>query len=100
MITEIHTLDDIKEDTCLIFKHSSTCPVSANASKVVTTFSKKHPEVHIYMNIVQNEKELKWALADKYGVKHESPQIIVLRDGKVTASANHYHIENIEQYFS
>lgn len=96
---DIHKLKDIKGETYIIYKHSITCSVSTYANKLLLDFEKKHPEIPIYKVVVQTDEELKWEIADEYGVKHETPQIIVVKNGKMVASADHYHIDNIEQYF-
>ena len=81
MIIPIHSLEDIKEQTCLIYKHSSTCPVSAAAKNIVESFSKDHPEIPIYMMVVQEDPELKIQIQDKFSIKLETPQIIVPKEG-------------------
>ncbi len=99
MITEINALKDITEHTYIIFKHSLTCPISQHAKKIVEEYSAKHEELPIYLNVVQTHEQLKHIIADTYGVKHETPQIIVVKDDKMVASASHYNIEKLEQYF-
>lgn len=100
MLIEINALKDIKEPTCIIYKHSITCPVSGYARKLINEFVKTHEDIPVYMNIVQINEELKWAIAEKYGVKHETPQVIIIKKGKMVASASHYHIENLASYFN
>lgn len=100
MYRPLNTLEDIKGNIFLIFKHSLTCPISAGAKKEVDKFVAQHDEIPVYMLIVQEHPELKQSIAQKYMIKHESPQIIAVKDGGVVGCASHYDVKNIQDYFS
>lgn len=100
MIIEINSLDELQGEEYIIYKHSSTCSRSAMMKEHVDEFAKKHPEVSIFMNVVQHNEELKWAIQDKFNIKHESPQIIIVRNDVVVAQANHLEVQNIEKMYT
>jgi len=69
------------EHPVVIFKHSATCPFSAKAQ--VEVANSKH-DLDIFGIVVQYAPELKAEIAEKTGVEHQSPQAIVLKNGKPT----------------
>jgi bacillithiol system protein YtxJ len=86
--------------TAILLKHGGTCPISAHARDEVTAFAAAHPEIPVYGLEVTGNRELSRSLATRLGVHHESPQILVLRDGRVAWSASHYDItrRNLEDH--
>lgn len=93
MITDIHSLEELNGDNFIIFKHSLTCPVSKLAMNEMEQFSKEFTLTPIYQNTVQTDQQLKLEIAKKYQVKHESPQVIFVKDGKVKESISHFEIK-------
>ena len=83
-------LEAIKQEACaILFKHSRTCPVSFMAQAQVKRFAAAHPEVPVYTLVVQDDRELSREVAVWTGVRHESPQVFVLRRGAVVTSTSH-----------
>lgn len=78
----------------LIFKHSATCPVSARAHQAVDNFlaSEASREVPVYTVVVQQARDVSEAVATKTGVRHESPQILMMREGQCIWSTSHRNI--------
>ena len=74
---------------CLVFKHSTACGVSARASKEVEALQTSLP---IYWVNVREQRELSNWIADTYQVTHESPQLILLSNGKPTKVWNHFQV--------
>ena len=72
----------------VLFKHSNTCGISSGVYREV---SRVTADVNIV--VVQTHRELSNAIAEMTGVRHQSPQAIVLRDGKPVYHASHYDIE-------
>lgn len=73
----------------VIFKHSNTCPFSARGKRQYDHFMALHPSLPARLVIVQKERALSNALEDVLGVKHESPQAILLENGEVRWHASH-----------
>ena len=58
----------------------------------VEVFLAAHPDVHAYLVDVRAERPLSQDIAARTGVRHESPQVIILRRGAVVWSASHEDI--------
>lgn len=76
-------------ERAVVFKHSRSCPVSWAASTQVRRFQKANPSVPVYTVTIQEDRELSRAIEAQTGIRHESPQVIVFRDGEVVDSASH-----------
>jgi bacillithiol system protein YtxJ len=72
----------------VIFKHSTTCPISSSAYREMRDFDDEVALVE-----VQNARELSREIAERTGVRHESPQVIILRHGKPVWNASHWKIK-------
>ncbi len=78
---------------CYVFKHSTACPVSAHAASVVR--GRELPLAVYWINVIEQRDLSNW-VASTYGVRHESPQLILLRGGKPVKVWNHYQIVDQE----
>ncbi len=76
------------EQPIVLFKHSRTCPVSAWARDKMLMLADKG-SVPVYELIVQNARSLAVSIASAYGIRHESPQVIVLYAGEPVHHASH-----------
>lgn len=76
----------------ILFKHSSACPVSWSAYEEITRFRDEQPGVPVYSISVQRDRALSLYAAERTGVPHASPQLIVCRRGDVVAVASHGEI--------
>jgi bacillithiol system protein YtxJ len=110
-MTEITTLDDLdallaatSERPAFIFKHSTTCPISAGAHRRVQAYIKQvaenggaTPEFRIVR--VHESRPVSNAIAERLGVVHKSPQLLFVRDGRCVWDTSHYNItaENIDK---
>ncbi|MCP9495520.1 MAG: bacillithiol system redox-active protein YtxJ [Pyrinomonadaceae bacterium MAG19_C2-C3] len=81
----------------ILFKHSTTCPISANAHREMTKVASP-----VGLVVVQHSRELSREVERRTGVRHESPQAFVLRNGEVAWHASHYDITqaDVEQVMS
>jgi bacillithiol system protein YtxJ len=84
--------DLLRERFLMIFKHSTACPVSWAAHAQVTRFLRDNPGAPVKMVRVIQERALSQGIAAATGVRHESPQLIALREGEVVARASHGQI--------
>lgn len=71
----------------IIFKHSTTCPISAAAHKQMSRVG-----AEVSLVVVQRARDVSNEVASRTGVRHESPQVMVLKSGKVVWSASHFDI--------
>ncbi|BCB05297.1 bacillithiol system redox-active protein YtxJ [Bacillus sp. KH172YL63] len=75
-----------------LMKHSLTCPVSSTAFNEYQSFLNKHEGEEGFYLAVQESRELSNHIAEKYGIKHESPQAFLFIDGKPGWNASHWNI--------
>ena len=81
------------ERPLLLFKHSFTCGVSAEAlDELVSHLNERQREASYAMVTVQTHREVSNAVAKKLGVRHESPQALLIRDRRVVWSASHFRV--------
>jgi len=86
-------LDNLfQRDLAMIFKHSPACSVSWAAHALVARFYARHPLFPLYVISVTAERETSRRIAQRTGVVHESPQIILLRRGVAVSTASHGEI--------
>ncbi len=96
-LTKMSQLDEILENsknkTQAIFKHSTRCGIS---SMVMRGFDGPNfpttEEADVYYLDLLNYRPISMAIQDKFGVIHQSPQLVVLKNGKVTHAASHHDI--------
>ncbi|NNF05741.1 MAG: bacillithiol system redox-active protein YtxJ [Candidatus Eisenbacteria bacterium] len=97
-MTQLPVLDESKfesikgEPRAVIFKHSNRCSISSNAHREVSKYLKDHPESEIFLIDVVAQRPLSNAVADHLGVRHESPQILLLKNGSVAWHISHFDI--------
>lgn len=87
-------IDQSKTEPVIIFKYSNSC-VTSTRLKVEFEEEIKNKKLlsPVFLVTVQTQKSLSKQIEDFFNIKHESPQIIVLKNGKVTFSANHTFIK-------
>jgi bacillithiol system protein YtxJ len=74
----------------VLYKHSTQCSQCDAAIEEVQAFEEESPEAAtVYYLDLWAHRDLSDAVARKLGVRHESPQAIVLRGGKPVAVFNH-----------
>ena len=79
-------------ERAVLYKHSTSCPVSAVVLDDVLRFADTHPDWKIYLLNVLEQQALSDAVAERLGVPHASPQVFVLRQGRPVWHASHYDI--------
>jgi bacillithiol system protein YtxJ len=80
-----------------IFKHSTRCAISSMAkNRLDGSWDKEMDSVPIYYLDLIKYKDLSKLIAEKTGVEHESPQLILIKNGEVLYSASHNSINTTE----
>lgn len=96
-------LDTIKEASFtkpqVIFKHSTTCSISKMA---LSRFERDEAPISIDFNYLDllNFRSISSEIAEKFQVHHESPQVLLIKNGECIYDESHYGIrmdEIIEQ---
>lgn len=92
-ITELSSIQEydllLSQEISIIFKHSPTCPISLFAHREVSRFCASQPDAPVYLISVRRQRDVARHVAQCTGVRHESPQVVVLRRGNVLATASH-----------
>ena len=79
-------LTDSSKKPVIVFKHSNACSISARAYREM----EKLDNVNILE--VQSARSISNEVANLTGVRHETPQVIILRDGKAVWNASHFDV--------
>ncbi|MGE6487127.1 bacillithiol system redox-active protein YtxJ [Paenisporosarcina sp. NPDC076898] len=94
--TEITTLPEwenvlqkSKEKPVLLFKHSTTCPVSAAAYREFTSLES---DVDAYLVKVIESRPVSNEIESNLGVQHQSPQIFIVSNEEPIWHASHWNI--------
>lgn len=93
-IKQLDAIDELsKTQPVVLFKHSTTCGISAGAKHRLEGDWDAIPEgtAFYYLDLL-NHRDISNAIADRYAVRHESPQILVIRDGKSVYNTSHQRI--------
>lgn len=82
-----------KERPVLFFKHSQTCGLSAQAfDELDAWLAEATDEPHVYIVTVQTHRHLSNALVSRFNVRHETPQVLLVRDGVCTWHGAHFRV--------
>ncbi|WP_156324420.1 bacillithiol system redox-active protein YtxJ [Bacillus sp. FJAT-27251] len=92
-ISSIEEFDKLTEGgaTFLMVKHSLTCPISQAAYDEYESFS-AGSAVPCYYLAVQEARPLSNHIAEKFHIKHESPQAILFSNSNVSWHASHWKV--------
>lgn len=72
----------------VLFKHSRTCPVSLMADWSMKKLDAE-TDPDLYRIVVQSARTLSDDVARRFGVRHESPQALVVYEGRVMGHWSH-----------
>lgn len=100
-LTPLHDVESLdaaiaesRERPVLLFKHSRYCGVSCEAlDELHAHIGSREPGGVAYRMItVQTHRPVSDAVSVRLGIRHETPQAILLRDGKPVWNASHFRI--------
>ncbi|QOS80138.1 bacillithiol system redox-active protein YtxJ [Paenibacillus sp. JNUCC31] len=97
-MTSIEQLNSAVEATedqpLLLFKHSTRCPISASAYQEMNDYLQNSPSEQVQYGIIYvvEDRPVSNEAADKLGVKHESPQAILVKKGIPVWHTSHSNI--------
>jgi len=81
-------LTDSRSKPVVIFKHSNACGISSAAYREMEKI-----EGQVNLLEVQSARDVSRELADLTGIRHETPQVIVLKNGKAVWNASHFDVK-------
>ncbi|MCC6252075.1 MAG: bacillithiol system redox-active protein YtxJ [Bacteroidia bacterium] len=89
----IHRSKNTSDTFYAIFKHSTRCPISSMALKRMdkSDFFDKHHIPYYYLDLLAYRNVSNY-IAQQLKVEHQSPQIIILKNGSVVCHTSHNDI--------
>lgn len=92
-VDQLNEIDRISHGrSVVVFKHSTRCSVSAMALDRMERGSEMLTGALCYFLDLLEHRDVSIAIADRYGVVHESPQVIVVRNGQAVWHESHMAI--------
>ena len=96
-LTDLSQLDEVtaqsSEKTVAIFKHSTRCSISRMALKQFENeFDSAEKVVPYFLDLIEY-RGISNEIASRFGVTHQSPQLIVIKNGKAIYNASHSDID-------
>lgn len=95
-LTTPELLDELlssdRKETVLIFKHSTRCSISNVALERINQ-SKLSDRVPSYLLDLLSYRSLSNAIAERLQVHHESPQVLLIRNGECFFDESHLAID-------
>jgi bacillithiol system protein YtxJ len=78
----------------LLFKHSYACGTSAEAldELIAHLDEERRHDTDYAVVTVQTHRDISNAVSARLGVRHETPQALLIRDGRVVWSASHFRV--------
>lgn len=99
-LTSIEQLDDIelssKGKTQLIFKHSTRCGISTMVLNQFTEAYDLDLNADLYYLDLLNYRDVSNEVGYKFQVIHQSPQLLIIKNGVVVAHASHGAINDLD----
>ncbi|WP_395049339.1 bacillithiol system redox-active protein YtxJ [Flavobacterium sp.] len=90
-LNEIITLSNDKP--AVIFKHSTRCSVSRFALKQFENEFDNEDKVDTYFLDLLEHRDVSNEIAKRFGVFHQSPQLLLIKDGKSIYDVSHSDID-------
>ena len=80
----------------IIYKHSSRCGLSTmTENKLEEGWDLLKPKVRLYFLDLIRNREVSNSVAERFNVRHQSPQILIIKNGICVYNSSHYEI-NVE----
>ena len=82
-----------KTKPVLLFKHSTSCGISAMVHKRFENELKDKNDLYYYYFLdLLRYRDISNLIAEKFNIIHQSPQLILIKNGKVVDHSSHYGI--------
>ena len=96
-LTDLVQLDEIiaisNEKPVAIFKHSTKCSVSRMALKQFENEFNSSDKITPYFLDLIAHRDISNEIANRFGVTHQSPQLILIKNGKAIYNVSHSDID-------
>lgn len=91
-LIDVNQLGEQQEKPVLYFKHSTRCATSMMALKQFENQWAESDDCEIYFLDLLKYRDISNEIEKMSGVRHESPQVVVMKEGKVLYHASHSDI--------
>jgi len=93
-LTQIEQLDTVKNEsnqqTIMLFKHSTRCSISSMAkNRLERAWDFEDAQIKPYYLDLIAHRDVSNAIADQFGIQHESPQVLLIKNGECVYNASH-----------
>ncbi len=100
-LKEANQLKNIVESSglkpVLIFKHSTTCSISnTSLNRLERNWKSEDMSVDAYYLDLLNYRSISNQIAELFQVEHQSPQVLIIQNGKSIYNASHFDIDYSE----
>ncbi|BDB55498.1 thioredoxin family protein [Flavobacterium ammoniigenes] len=99
-LTDLGQLNEIMdlsyEQPVVIFKHSTRCSISRMALKQFENEFDLEGSVTPYFLDLLNHRDISNEIATRFEVYHQSPQLLLIKEGKSIYDASHSDIDAVE----
>src|SRR5690606_1441056 len=106
-ITDLETLDTLTQESykkpVAILKHSISCGISRMVLRnFEQEYDLKEEDYNLYFLDLLRYREISNKIASRFNVPHQSPQFIILKEGKVVYDASHSEVkaESLKPFLS
>ncbi|MDQ3073551.1 MAG: bacillithiol system redox-active protein YtxJ [Bacteroidota bacterium] len=92
--TELNNVSSFShEQPVLLFKHSNRCSISAAALARLERGLDDATEMKPFLVDVIGQRPISGEIAERLHIEHQSPQVLVIRNGECIYSASHFGIQ-------
>ncbi|MCD5323893.1 MULTISPECIES: bacillithiol system redox-active protein YtxJ [Pontibacillus] len=96
-VTLLENYEELQEklnqhERFMLLKHSLTCPISSGAKQEYESYASQ-TDTPLYMLNIQESRSFSNQVAESFGVKHESPQVLLFKGDQVIWNTSHWHIK-------
>ena len=99
MVIELHEKHALEQllkrshhEPVLLFKHSTQCSRSAGVIEDFEAFEQDNPAVPCGLILVIEDRNVSDEVENRFGIRHESPQAILIVNEKATWHASHWKV--------
>lgn len=96
-LSAVSQLDEIEKESfnlpVIILKHSTRCSISSMAKNRLELYWDPAIDIKPYYLDLLNHRDISDEIARRYGVKHESPQVLLFRNGTCIYHESHNGID-------
>jgi bacillithiol system protein YtxJ len=99
MIVELREKQDLEQllershlEPVLLFKHSTQCSRSAAVMEELEVFERQNPQAACGLVLVIEDRGISDDIEERFGIRHESPQAIMVVNGSPVWHASHWKI--------